>query len=366
MIFLDANATAPVRACAIRAVAAALDAGGNPASVHGLGRAARGRVEDAREAVAALVGVRAPAIVFTSGGTEALALALHEPGGAVLVSAVEHPAVRAAAPESEVIPVDASGIVDLRWLRERLARPPTPAVVAVMLANNETGVLQPVAEVAALAHAAGATVVCDAVQAAGKIAVDVETLGVDLVALSAHKLGGPQGVGALVARHPERLRPLLVGGGQERGLRGGTPNGPGIAGFGAAAAAVDLPAETERLTVLRRRLEDGIRAAAPWAVIWGEGAERLPNTTCVGLPGVSAQRQVMALDLAGVCVSAGSACSSGKVGPSPVLAAMGATAEQAREAIRVSLSWASTAADIDAFLAAWSPLAAKAERREAS
>lgn len=357
-VYLDYNATAPVLPAAAEAVAVALRQPGNPSSVHGFGRAARARMEDAREVVARLVGAAPAQVIFTSGGTEAAALGLHAfRDRPVLVSAIEHPCVLEILPRAERIPVTADGVVDLDWLATRLRRDPLPAVVAVMLANNETGVLQPVAEVAALARAAGAAVFCDAVQGPGKVAVDMSGLDVDFLTLSAHKLGGPQGVGALIARTPESLPPLVVGGGQERGRRGGTQNGPGIAGFGAAARAIAAGECVSCLTDLRDRLEAGIRRLAPQAVIWGEGAERLPNTTCVGLPGIDQQRVLMALDLAGVAVSAGSACSSGKVAPSHVLTAMGATPAQAREAIRVSLGWASAASDVDAFLDAWGRLA---------
>lgn len=360
-VYLDNNASTAMLPAAVEAVAQTLAEVGNPSSVHAFGRRARSRLEDAREAVARLVGARPEQVIFTSGGTEAAVLALHGlPAGPRLVSAVEHPCVLEAAPEAERIPVTVDGVVDVGWLAARLQRAPAPAVVAVMFANNETGVLQPVAEVAALARAAGALTFCDAVQGPGKVTVDMETLGVDALSLSAHKIGGPQGVGALVVREAGPLAPLVRGGGQERGKRGGTPNLPGIAGFGAAARAIAAGECVSCLSDLRARLEDGIRRVAPQAVLWGAGASRLPNTTCVGLPGVDQQRQLMALDLAGVAVSAGSACSSGKVAPSHVLQAMGASETQAREAIRVSLGWRNTAADVDRFLEAWTPLARQA------
>lgn len=352
--YLDYNATAPVLPAAVEAVAATLGEVGNPSSVHGFGRRARARLEDSREAVARLVGARPDQVIFTSGGTEAAALGLHAfRSGPAVVSAIEHSCVLEALPDAERCPVTPDGVVDLAWLAARLEQEPRPAVVAVMLANNETGVIQPVAEIAALARAAGAAVFCDAVQGPGKIAVDLESLGVDGLALSAHKLGGPQGVGALVVRAPQAVEAIVRGGGQERGRRGGTQNLPGIAGFGAAARAIAAGECVSCLTELRDRLESGIRAAAPQAVIWGQGAERLPNTTCVGLPGVNQQRQIMALDLAGVAVSAGSACSSGKLAPSHVLTAMGATAEQARQAIRVSIGWRTSTDDVDRFLKEW-------------
>lgn len=338
----------------------ALTLTGNPSSVHAPGRKARAVIEDAREAIAALTGAAPSEVIFTSGGTEALALALRGlPPGPSLISSIEHPCVRAAAPDAREITVSAGGTVDLAHLERLLAESPAVAVVAIMLANNETGVIQPIKDVVRLARAAGAMVVCDAVQAVGKIPVDLQDLGVDALALSAHKWGGPQGVGALVMRHPERLLPILPGGGQERGKRGGTQNTPGIAGLGAAARAVLEQGVTEQqhIQTLHDRLENGILSIAPRARIWGRTEKRLPNTTCVELDGVNQQRQVMTLDLAGISISAGSACSSGKVAPSPVLLAMGASESQARNTIRISLGWASRDSDVDAFLAAWAPLA---------
>lgn len=361
-VYLDYNATTPLRPQAIDAVAAALRAGGNPSSVHGPGRAARRTVEDARDRVAALVGARPAEVVFTSGGTEANALALSGSGvDGFLVSAIEHDSVLHNAPRAMPIPVDDHGVVDLAALERLLgAAPAGGTLVSVMLANNETGVIQPVAEAAALARGRGARVHCDAVQAAGKIAIDMGALGVDMLTLSAHKLGGPQGAGALVLRDGMALTPILRGGGQERGRRAGTENVPGIAGFGAAAAAAgaDLVAgEAARVAALRDRLEDSVRHFAPRAVIYGAGVARLANTSCIGLAGVAAETQVMALDLAGVAVSSGSACSSGKVRASHVLGAMGVAAEAAGCAIRVSLGWDSTESDVDGFLAAWCGLA---------
>lgn len=360
--YLDYNATAPVRPEVVAAITAALSRPGNPSSVHAAGRAARALLEDSRDAVAAAVGATARQVVFTSGGTEAMALALHGfAGQQVLLSGIEHPCTPAAAPQGERLAVTPDGVIDLAALERRLQAGPVQAV-AVMLANNETGVIQPIAEVTRLAHAHGAVVVCDAVQALGKIPVDFAALDVDHLILSAHKIGGPQGIGALIARVAETLPPLMTGGGQERGKRGGTHNLPGAAGFAAAARAVmqQGAAEQARMQSLRDRLERQVRALCPAVVIWGEHARRVPNTSCLGLPGVAQQRQIMTLDLAGIAVSAGSACSSGKLEPSAVLRAMGADDTTAREAIRVSVGWASTEADVDAFLAAYAPLAASA------
>ena len=351
--YLDWNATAPLRAEAAAAVAAALARCGNPSSVHRQGREARGEVERARAAVAALVGAPAASVVFTSGGTEANPLALLGSGRArVLVSAVEHSSVLGAVPAAERLPVDGDGRVDLSALRALLADDPRPALVSVMAANNETGIIQPVAEAAALAHAHGALFHCDAVQAAGKLALSLAATGADLLTLSAHKLGGPPGIGALVVADRVALAPLLRGGGQERGRRAGTENRPGIAGFAAAAAACD-PAEYAAVGRLRDRLE---AALADEAVIVGATAPRLPNTSAIAMPGVPAETQVIALDLDGVMVSAGAACSSGKVGPSHVLAAMGVAPEIAGSTIRVSLGWSTGEAEIAHFIAAWRAL----------
>lgn len=360
-VYLDYNATAPAKPAAIAAVAATLAETGNASSVHRFGRLARRTVEAAREQVAALVNVSPASVVFTGSGTEANNLALHQAragGYPIFVSATEHDCVLRAAPDATQIPVKRDGVVDLEAL-DRLLAGTQPALVAVMLANNETGVIQPLTEVVRIARAHGASVHCDAVQAAGKIAIDMQALGVDTLALSAHKLGGPQGVGALIVSDRLAARPLLVGGGQERGRRAGTENVAGIAGFGVAAslAASDLP-QMQALVRLRDATEARLRAVAPEAVVFGAAAERLPNTICVAMPGVAAETQVMALDLAGVAVSAGSACSSGKVKASHVLAAMGAAA-LAGSAIRVSAGWRSTAEDFDRFVETWTALWAR-------
>ncbi len=353
--YLDWNATAPLRAEAAAAVAAALTRCGNPSSVHRWGRAARAAVERARVAVAALAGAPSRGVVFVSGGTEANHLALLGAGRVrVLVSAVEHDSVRHAAAEAEPIPVDGSGLVRLDALQLMLASDPRPALVSVMLANNESGVVQPAAEIAAIAHAHGALYHCDAVQAAGKIPLDLARLGADLVTLSAHKLGGPPGIGALVMTGDLDLLPLLRGGGQERGRRAGTENLPGIAGFAAAAkAAAAEIAIYDHVRALRDALEAEILAAAPDAVVLGAAVPRLPNTSAIAMPGTAAETQIIALDLEGVMVSAGAACSSGKVGPSHVLKAMGVEPELAATTIRVSLGWSTIEADIGRFVDAW-------------
>lgn len=357
--YLDYNASAPLRPEAEAAVTRVLRQPGNASSVHGCGRAVRRAVEDAREAVAALVNAAPAEVVFTGGGTEANNTVLTGSGARRrYVSAGEHDSVRHAAPDAALIPLDRDGIVDAAWLATALARDEAPALVSVMLANNETGVVQPLDEVVEIARRHGALVHCDAVQAAGKIPTDCAALGVDFLTLSAHKLGGPQGVGALIVRGDAPVAPLLRGGGQERRRRAGTENAAGIAGFGAAARAArdDHTGPMLRIAAWRDALEAHVRAIAPEAVVLGEAAPRLPNTSCIAVPGLAAESQVMALDLEGVAIGAGSACSSGKVEPSHVLQAMGCSADVARAAIRVSLGWASEAADVDRFVTAWETL----------
>ncbi len=355
-IYLDANASEPLRPEARAAALAALDRTGNPSSVHAAGRAARRVLEGARESVAHRLGVRPAQVVFTSGGTEADALAVHALGRGrrIIIGATEHDAVRAAAPEADVLPVDAQGVVDVAALPARLDR---PALVCVMLANNETGTLQPIARIAEICRAQGAWLHVDAAQAVGRMAVDFAALGCDSLALSGHKLGGPPGAGALIVADHVPQAPLIEGGGQERGWRGGTPALPAIAGLGAAIACP--PAD---LSPLRDRLEQAGVAAG--GVVLGAGAARLGNTCCLALPRVAAQMQVMTLDLAGIAVSAGAACSSGKVARSHVLDAMGAGA-LAGQAIRVSLPWNATAADVTAFIAAYQTMATRLSRSAA-
>ncbi|MFQ5973535.1 MAG: cysteine desulfurase family protein [Alphaproteobacteria bacterium] len=354
-IYLDYNASAPVRPQVVDAMAATMSRHGNASSVHRFGRLARRAVEEAREKVAALVGAPPAGVVFTGSGTEANNLALRGVGRRrVLVSAVEHDSVLRAAPGATVAPVDGNGVVDPAAFVEAPSRADEPALVSVMLVNNETGVVQPVKELSRLAREAGALVHCDAVQAAGRLPLDMDDLGVDLLTLSAHKIGGPQGVGALVVRGDIEIAPLMDGGGQERRRRPGTENVAGIVGFAVAAdLAREELAQVAGIAALRDELEDRIRAIAPEAVIYGCEASRVANTSCIGLPGVRNEVQVMTLDLAGVAVSAGSACSSGKVTASHVLRAMGADEEAAAEAIRASLGWGTTREDVDRFVEAW-------------
>jgi len=368
MAYLDYNASAPIKPAVADAMGAVLAHGGNPSSVHGVGRAAREAVERARRSVAALARTAPEWVVFTGGATEANNQALAGVPGVshgvqrILASTIEHDSVLAPAGEGAApftpVPVGADGVVDLTALEAGLAESPAPALVSLMWANNETGAIQPIAAAAALAHQYGALFHSDAAQAAGKVEVDVEAADVDLLSLSAHKLGGPTGVGALVARPSVDLRPFIRGGGQERRRRGGTENVAGIVGFGAAAelARSDI-ADTVRITALRDRLEAEMEAIAGQdAMFHGRAARRLPNTSCVSMRGVAAETQVIALDLAGCAVSAGAACSSGKVGTSHVLTAMGLPDSVADTAIRVSLGWATTAADIDRLIDAWAAL----------
>ena len=359
-VYLDHNATTPVRPEAAEAVVAALALTGNPSSVHRHGRMARRLVEDARERVAALVGAEVAEVVFTGGGTEANALAVRGAGRSrVLVSSIEHVSVLDAFESAEPIPVDGDGIVDLDALEAMLAAEDVPALVSVMLANNETGVVQPVAAVAALARRYGALAHCDAVQAPGRIVVDMKALGVHMMSLSAHKIGGPAGVGALIVADEVPLAATVRGGGQERRRRAGTENVPGIAGFAAAAEAAGAVEDAARMARLRDRLERGVRELVPATKIFGSGVPRLPNTSCFAMPGVASEVQVMALDLGGIAVSAGSACSSGKVAPSHVLRAMTADDEYAACALRVSFGRTNIDQDVDRFLEVWGRLYAR-------
>jgi cysteine desulfurase len=375
-VYFDWNATAPLRQEARAAMLAAIDVVGNPSSVHAQGRAARRLIEHAREQVAGLVGVPPQDVIFTSGGTEANMLALtpgieagqqKAPRDHLLVSAIEHPSVRAGGrflPESSVeeIPVSAYGQVQLDNLEQRLAelskaghRP----LVSIMLANNETGVVQPVAQAAEMIHAAGGLLHVDAIQGPGRISCDFSALKVDLLTISAHKLGGPKGVGALIKRSDLHIEPQLKGGGQERSQRAGTENVSGIAGFGSAAAAAmaAFAVESTHMAAMRDRLEAEIKRIHPKAVIFGSEVPRLPNTTLFAAPGMKAETAVIAFDLEGVAVSSGSACSSGKVAPSHVLAAMGVPPKLARGAVRVSLGYSTTESEVSAFLRAWGKLA---------
>lgn len=361
--YLDCNATTPLRREARAAMVASLDVTGNPSSPHAEGRRARAIVEDAREQVAALVGAKPAEVVFTSGGTEANNAVLAARWEAILVAGIEHDSVLVPARNSKSqvveLPVGADGVVRREALAEAVQRSGgSRALLSLQMANNETGVLQPVTDVAREARERGLAVHTDAVQAAGRMPIDFASLGVDYLTISAHKLGGPQGAGALVVRDGVGLPSFIAGGGQERRRRAGTENVAAIAGFGAAAEAAlaDL-AQMPRVRALRDQLEAQARSITPQAVIVGEAADRLPNTTSLALPDASAETLVIALDLKGIAVSAGAACSSGKVGTSHVLATMGLPAHIARAAIRISLGPASTERDVASFLDAWGQIA---------
>jgi cysteine desulfurase len=368
-IYMDHNATTAVYPAVRKAILLALDMPGNASSAHGAGRAARKLIEDARDRVATLVAANSADVVFTSGGTEANNMAIrgvkNGPGKTrILASAVEHSSVLKVLPNIETVPVDGDGIIALDALDKMLTCPPAGGsgmtLVSVMLANNETGVIQPIVEVASIARRHGAIVHCDAVQAAGKIPINFKSLGVHFLSLSAHKIGGPAGVGALVikkdlAENPH-LPPLLLGGGQERGQRAGSENLSGITGFGLAAdfALKNLP-KYNKLAIWRNRIEEELSHHTD-VCIFGSGVPRLANTSSLTMPGVAAIRQIIDFDLAGFALSAGSACSSGKLEPSHVLAAMGVAEEEARTAIRVSLGWTTTDQDIDMFLKVWNDM----------
>lgn len=377
--YFDWNATAPLRDEARAAMVAALDVTGAAASVHSEGRVARALVEKARGQVAALVGAEAKSVIFTSGATEANMLAL-TPDLVVLgkpftcdrllVSAIEHASVlsggRFAADKVERLPVTAEGIVDLSALRAAVAKGGR-SLVSVMHANNETGVIQPIAEIAAIVHDASGILHVDAAQTAGRIDCDIASLGADMLTISSHKLGGPQGAGALVLNGPQPATPLIKGGGQERGFRAGTENVAAIAGFGAAADAAAHSRETAalRMAELRDMFESRLEAEVPGAVIFGASMPRLPNTSLVAVPGLKAETALIAFDLNGIAVSSGSACSSGKVGASHVLAAMAVEPALASGAIRISLGWTTTEAEIESLLNAWKKVSATLLKRHA-
>jgi cysteine desulfurase len=368
-VYLDWNATAPLRPEAREAMTAAMDLSGNPSSIHAEGRQARKLVEDARLAIAGAVGALPRNVIFTSGGTEANALALTPglrrasglPVQRLVVSAIEHASVlrggRFPAEAISTVGVTRSGLLDLDRSRVMLDKMP-PSLVSIMLANNETGAVQPVAEAAEIIHSAGGLLLVDAIQAFGKIPFDIKSLGADLMTLSAHKIGGPKAAGALVmAEGLLGLEPLLRGGGQELGRRAGTENVAGIAGFGAATSAAmsALQRDAMRLEGLRNHLENGLRQTSD-VIVFSDDVTRLPNTTLFTVPGLRAETAVIGFDLAGIAVSSGSACSSGKVQPSHVLQAMGFGPKIAQGAVRLSLGWSTSDADIDHCLEAWRKL----------
>ncbi|MFT4913166.1 MAG: cysteine desulfurase [Brevundimonas sp.] len=365
-IYLDYNASGLVRPEVQAIMAAALADNGNPNAVHAAGRRARARIETARAQVAELVGVDPTAVVFSSGGTEsngqALVSALAAGCERLIISATEHPCVAETAltfgHPVETLPVDDQGVIDLAWLAEALQRPGR-AVVAVHHANNETGVIQPIAEAARLVHAAGGWMHVDAIQSAGKIPVDMAALDADTLTLSGHKLGGPQGIGALISREGAPVVRMVHGSSQERGLRAGTENTPGIAGFGESAVCAlrDLP-ECMSHAVWRDAAAEAVTAAG--ATVLGAKAERLPNTLFMAVPDWDSPQQLITLDLQGVMVSAGSACSSGKTKPSKAVSAMGLY-DLETGGVRVSGGWGTTEADWQRFADLW--VAAYAKHR---
>lgn len=355
-VYLDNNATAPIRPEVIDVVKDVMAQVGNASSIHGYGRGARKDVEKARESVARLAGCEPDQVIFTSGATESNNSVLNQyHGSTVLVSAIEHPAGRAPASDSIKIPVTPDGVIDLERLNDFLKRHAPVALVSVMMVNNETGVIQPMEDIIKLAHDAGAKVHSDAVQAAGRLPIRFNDFGFDSMALSAHKFGGPQGVGALILKKGMTIEPYLKGGGQERRMRAGTENVAGIAGFGKAAElALEHMDDFQNLDRLLAKMEDGIKSLSPQAVIYGAESPRVSNTCCLGLPGVPAETLLMNLDLGGIAVSTGSACSSGVVKPSPVIKAMGASEQDAANTVRLSMGWHTTQEDIDHFLKIWS------------
>ena len=354
-VYVDYNATAPLRPGAKFAVLDVLEEPGNPSSVHSKGRKAKSIVEKARTQVSQLINCEPDNIIFTSGGTEADILALRGSGCQhILISSIEHDAVLSAVPKSIKIPVLANGILDIESLRSLVHEASKPFLVSIMWANNETGAIQPIADAKSLVSEAGGFMHVDAVQALGKIPLDFLKSCLDMMSISAHKIGGPPGVGALIIREGFDLRPIFLGGGQEKGRRSGTENVSGIAGFGAAAqVCLNSPNEIRKVTRLRNLFEASILANAPDAQIICKDVERLGNTSAVFMPGISAETQVMAFDLEGVAVSAGAACSSGKVKESHVLRAMKLNDETINNTIRVSFGWENTEADVDRLVKVW-------------
>lgn len=367
--YLDHNATSPVRPEAREAMLAALELSGNASSVHEEGRKARALVETARDDIARALGTIAPTIVFTGGGSESCNQALRcVNADRLIVSAIEHPCVLEAARVSgrpvDVLPVTENGVVDLSALAALLAKSDGQVLVSVMLANNETGAIQPIRDIVAVAAEHGALVHCDAVQAFGKLPVNFGLLGVDLLSVSAHKLGGPQGVGALVVRDGLPVLPLVAGGGQELRRRAGTENIAGIAGFAAAVRAAGKTVPDFKS--LQAQLESALASGPGEVTVFSAGVDRLPNTVCFALTGLEADTALMAFDLDGIAVSSGSACSSGKVQASHVLQAMGASETATKSAIRVSLGWSSTVEDVNRFSDSWQKIAARHVARAAA
>lgn len=363
-IYLDANATMPIRPEVIETMSSIMAETGNASSIHGLGRKARAHVEKARDTLASVLNTKSTQIVFNAGATESLNTVLkHFNAGKILVSATEHPAGFEPLKEPHTIPVHANGVIDLDALEEQI-KTVQPELISVMLVNNETGVIQPIKEMVSLAHANGVLVHSDASQALGRIVIDVEDLGVDYMSFSAHKCGGPQGVGALYFKPTLNVPKMIYGGGQEKSYRAGTENVAGIAGFGIAAElALTHMDAFQDLGKFRDKIEEYLHKNNPGVKIWGNDTLRVSNTSCFTLAGVPASTLLMNFDMAGICVSSGSACSSGKVKGSKVLHAMGAKQAEIESAIRISLSWQTTAKDIDLFLEEWEKIYARVKHK---
>ncbi|WP_339861260.1 cysteine desulfurase family protein [Paremcibacter congregatus] len=361
-IYLDYNATAPIKPEVIAEVARVMEIGGNPSSVHNRGRIAKAILEKSRQSVARMINCRPQKITFTGGGTEANNIAVKSSGAQHLIlSETEHDSIRQSeghfSGTVEILPVNATGYVTPDNLSKALTAAPAHTLVSIMLANNETGVIQDIKALAEIAHAHGALFHTDAIQAFGKIPLDFRDLGVDMMSLSGHKIGGPQGVGAFVALEKLTITPLIFGGGQEVGRRSGTENLAGIAGFAKAVSLIPQNLQAmDRLADYRNRIEQTLMAHTDQVKFFGQNANRVGNTTTILMPGVLSETQVMAFDLAGICVSSGSACSSGKVKPSHVVSAMGGSHDEALSTIRVSLGWNTTEDDVTAFIEAWKKL----------
>ena len=357
-VYLDNNATAPIRPEVVCVMAESMKEVGNASSIHNAGRQARKKIEEAREQVADFVNAEARQVVFTSGATEANNMILKGYNNATtFVSAIEHPAVMQANPEAQLIPVTKNGRLDLEAMEDMLADLSENALVSVMYVNNETGVIQPLDEVSERAKKYGAIVHSDAVQAAGRLPLDFPELDIDYMSLSGHKFGGPQGVGALIFRNGLTPPPLLQGGGQERRARAGTENIAGILGFAEACRlAREHLEDFQNLCELRDMMEKELKKMTPQIIVYGQHAPRVSNTSCIGFPGVPAETLLMNLDLGGIAVSSGSACSSGVVKNSPVIRAMGAGDDEAGSTIRISMSWQTQKKDIDHFLEIWSKI----------
>ena len=352
-IYFDYNATAPLKDEARAAMLDALGPPANASSVHGFGQAARHKIETARRDVARLCSAKPEEVIFTSGGTEANAMALMRGAPQIITSTIEHVAVLDNSPQAVRVAVDAQGVVDCEALYQAARNAPDGSLISIMAANNETGVIQPLAQIIAIAREFGHWVHSDAVQALGKIDLDFAGLGLDLMSISGHKIGAAAGIGALIQREGLASYPRMSGGGQEKNRRPGTENLSGIVGFGAAArVSKDARPVFENLRQHHDALEARLLAEAPDAVVFGQGASRLPNTTAIAMPGRSAETQIMNFDLAGIAVSAGAACSSGKVGASHVLTAMGA-GDLAANTIRISSGWTTTADDFDRLAETW-------------